>query len=55
MTEPTLDEVMRRLPKAQTKEDRVVMAKVARQERALWEDKQAKSAAKKAAKKEAGE
>ncbi len=55
MTEPTLDEVMKRLPKDQTQADREVMVKQARRERALWEEKSKKAAAKKAVKREGGE
>ena len=55
MAEPTLDEVMRRLPKDLTQADREVMVKQSRRERALWEEKSSKAAAKKAAKKEGGE
>lgn len=52
MTEPTLDEVMKRLPGELTKADRKVMVREARRERALWETKSEKAAAKKAVKRE---
>jgi len=50
-TDPTLDEVLNRLPKELTQADLEVMVDRSRQERALWETKEAKAKARKAEKK----